>query len=262
MTESFVARSESCTDKGNVRQINEDACLDLPEKRLWAVADGMGGHDAGDIASRMIVDALRRLDNHAPPGECVDELEETLIAVNRSLQAKAQERDAPTVIGSTVVALLAFPRHCLLAWAGDSRVYRLRAGKLMQLTRDHSEVEDLITQGLLKREEAEEHAAANVITRAVGGTSDFYLDLDLHELAEGDRFLLCTDGLYKELSDAEIEQVLSQPADKDASRALVDAALAADGADNVTVIVVDFAAQPELRAVVPADDATPAAGPA
>ena len=130
MTETFHALSASRTDKGNVRQINEDSMLELPAKGLWVVADGMGGHAAGDVASKMIVDSLRRIDREDPsgrhPSAVLDELEDTLVAVNSRLHAKARESETPTVIGSTVVSLLSFPAHCLLVWAGDSRAYRLR----------------------------------------------------------------------------------------------------------------------------------------
>ena len=244
MTETFHALSASRTDKGNVRQINEDSMLELPAKGLWVVADGMGGHAAGDVASKMIVDSLRRIDREDPsgrhPSAVLDELEDTLVAVNSRLHAKARESETPTVIGSTVVSLLSFPAHCLLVWAGDSRAYRLRDGRFEQLTRDHSEVQDLVARGELRAEDAEEHAAANVITRAVGGTAELYVDVAVEELAHGDRYLLCSDGLYKELKETDMALHLGAGDVEAACDALVAGALARAGGDNVTVIVVEF----------------------
>lgn len=264
----FRARSASRTDKGNVRQINEDSCLDLPAKGLWVVADGMGGHAAGDIASRMIVDSLRSVDRHesagSRPSQALDELEDALLEVNRRLYAKAQEGDAPAVIGSTVISLLAFPAHCVLVWAGDSRAYRLRAGQFTQLTQDHSEVQDLITRGELRPEDAEAHESANVVTRAVGGTAELYVDVAMEELADGDRYLLCSDGLYKELSHPELAIHLATGDAGEACDALVSGALAKAGGDNVTVIVVDFhreGAPAEAPAVeIPTAEPAPVAG--
>ena len=245
MTGRFRAISASRSETGNVRKLNEDACLDLPEKGLWVVADGMGGHAAGDVASRMIVDSLRRIDRQASPGELIEEVEDTLLAVNGRLAAKAGESEEALVIGSTVALLLAFHAHCVLAWAGDSRVYRVRSGTFEQLTRDHSEVQDLITQGHLQPEQAEQHANANVITRAVGGTTDLYLDFDLRNLANGDRYLLCSDGLYKELSEGELATHLQTGDVAQACDALLTEALSREGIDNITVIVIEFSRDDE-----------------
>jgi serine/threonine protein phosphatase PrpC len=192
----------------------------------------------------MIVDSLRRTDREAAdgahPSAVLDDVEDILLAVNSRLYAKARESDPPTVIGSTVVALLGFPMHGILLWAGDSRAYRLRDGEFRQLTRDHSEVQDLVTRGELRPEEAETHASANVITRAVGGTSDLYVDVTVAALADGDRYLLCSDGLYKELDEATMAVRLGTGPVDEACDGLVAAALEKAGGDNVTVIVVEF----------------------
>ena len=136
--------------------------------------------------------------------------------------------------------MLAFGNHCLFAWAGDSRIYRLRDGTFEQVTRDHSEVEELIEQGLLKPEDAELHPSANIITRAVGGTNDLHVDLDLFELQSRDRYLVCSDGLYKELSDSEMRDRLANGNCKQVCDSLVSTALERKCADNVTVVVVEF----------------------
>lgn len=196
---SFKWLSASLTNVGNVRKINEDACLDLPSRGLWVVADGMGGHAAGDVASQMIVETLRQIPAVDKLSGFVDVVEDCLLDANRKLYEMSRSGAEQRVIGSTVAALLAFENHCLCAWAGDSRIYRLRDGIFEQVTRDHSEVEEMIEQGLITPEAAAVHPSANIITRAVGGTSDLHLDLELFELQSLDRFLVCSDGLYKEL---------------------------------------------------------------
>jgi protein phosphatase len=233
-------RSASRTDKGNVRKINEDSCVDLPSKRLWAVADGMGGHAGGDIASGMIAEALRSVPREDTPARFLDAVEDAVAAVNERLCDMSAEREPGAVIGSTLALLMAFPNHCVVAWMGDSRVYRLRGQEFAQMTRDHSEVEELVARGAITREQAKDHAASNVVTRAVGGARQLYLDLDLLELEPGDRFLICSDGLYKELADSELLQQLKHGDADTACRSLVDEALRHECRDNVTAVVVDF----------------------
>lgn len=134
----FSWRCASATSKGNVRSHNEDSILDLSSCGLWVVADGMGGHNAGDVASRMIVEALAGFERRASPSELLDDLEDRLTEVNQRLYNESLVSDAG-MSGSTIVALLAFERHCVSIWAGDSRVYRSRGGTIEQITRDHSE---------------------------------------------------------------------------------------------------------------------------
>ena len=204
----FQWSSAMQTDVGKVRKINEDAGAAFPEKGLWVVADGMGGHDAGDFASRSIVDSLALLDNPGSLSEFVDTVDDCLKEVNRRLIDEAASRGAGTTIGSTVVVLLAHQQHCACIWAGDSRIYRLRDGSLQAVSRDHSQVMELVEQGLLLMEDAESHPAANVVTRAVGAAEDLYFDVEVQELRDGDRYLLCSDGLTKEVSEAEIRQYM------------------------------------------------------
>jgi len=239
---AFRWQSRARTDVGCVRTVNEDACLDAPAVGLWAVADGMGGHHAGDVASRMIVDELHGVGWRPRLGEMADEVEQRLEGVNRRLiELASSDGGEERVIGSTVAVLLALRRHGMVMWAGDSRVYRLRGGVLQQLTRDHSEFEDLLDEGLVNPEEAETHPAGNVITRAVGGSDELVLDSVRIDIASGDRFLLCSDGLYKELDEAEIGERLQRGADcAEACEVLVETALERGSRDNVTVIVVQF----------------------
>lgn len=229
--------SAACSDTGRVRAINEDACLDEPQRGLWAVADGMGGHDVGDVASRLVIDACAQLADTMGIKQSIVEARATLQTANQQLREEASRRQVPR-IGTTVVMLLARDRFCGFLWAGDSRVYLLRQGELRQLTRDHSQVEELRQSGYLTQEEARHHPARNIITRAIGATDHLDLDEDTIEVADGDVFLLCSDGLSNELSDEEIARTLANVDCLHAPRELVDMALARGGRDNITAIVV------------------------
>ena len=231
-----------------VRQLNEDACLDRPEAGLWVVADGMGGHTAGDLASSMIVDALRDLQPTERLADYVDELESRLVGVNASLRAIAASQDTQT-IGSTVAALVVSGSLGLCAWAGDSRVYRCRAGAIEQLTQDHALVEELVERGVLSREQATGHPQGNLVTRAVGAAETLCLDLEIFELHDGDVFVLCSDGLDKEVTPEEIAEVVGRDNERSISDTLVDIALSRGCRDNITVIAVEVTAGE-------ADDAT------
>ncbi|MBT8131980.1 MAG: protein phosphatase 2C domain-containing protein [Gammaproteobacteria bacterium] len=232
--------SATTTHPGKVREINEDAALALPERGLWVVADGMGGHEAGDMASNMIVESLSGVKAHDNPADFLDEVEDRLLDVNLSLYETANNSVLMRTIGSTVVALLVMGRHTVIVWAGDSRAYRLRDGELQRLTVDHSQVEVMVQAGELRREDAESHPLSNVITRAVGGTDELYLDVDLRELIDGDRYLLCSDGLYKDLDEASLAAGLGRGSCAEACQALLDLALAGEASDNITAAVIDF----------------------
>ncbi len=222
---------------GMVRKLNEDACVELAGHRLWAVADGMGGHAAGEVASRMVVEALAKVPSPTSLGAFVGDVHRALQAVNLQLSEEAGRR-REQLIGSTVVALLAFEQYCVTLWAGDSRAYLLRDGTLSQITRDHSQVEDMIARGILTRRQAEGHPASNVITRAVGVMPDLVLDTEMVTVADGDVFLLCSDGLYNEVSAKEIAELLASGDCRMACELLVDRALRHGARDNVTAVVV------------------------
>jgi len=235
---AFSWRSAASTSKGNVRGHNEDAVLDRPDLGLWVVADGMGGHNAGDVASSMIVQSLSGFRKHATPSACLDEVEDRLREVNSALYRASIDNQAG-MSGSTIVALLALERHCLSIWAGDSRVYRCRDALLEQVTRDHSEAEELRDEGGATLPAIMQ---SNVITRAVGGSQELFVDIELRELRNQDRFLLCSDGLYRELSDADINRHLFGNDPEGACKALMKHALSGTCSDNVSAIVVQFAA--------------------
>lgn len=234
--------SASFTHVGNVRKVNEDSTLNEPQLGMWAVADGMGGHSAGDVASQMIVTALGLLKNQGKLSEWVGRIDEKLLDINRRLLGLAEKEGGRRVIGSTVVALAAVESgYAVCAWVGDSRLYRLRGGVLEQLSQDHSQVEEMIMRNELLRENAEKHPVANVITRAIGGDSQLFVDFEWIELQQGDRYLLCSDGLYKELTDEAIGELLAEKTSPQlTAHALVGHALSGACKDNVSVVVVDI----------------------
>jgi len=252
-------RSSTLSHVGNVRQLNEDSCLDRSSIGLWVVADGMGGHAAGDLASQMIVNALSCVPAPTSLSRFVEDVEASLISVNSKLLKLAREKNQTT--GSTVVAMLAHGRHCVLIWAGDSRAYRLRDGELAQMSTDHSQVELYIEQGLMTREEARGHPASNMVTRAVGASEEILLDMEVVELAPGDRYLLCSDGLDKHLSDIEIAGVLAAGDVDTAAAALIERTLERGANDNVTVSVIDILAEPLSESEDDPDETVPVRRP-
>ena len=223
---------------GMVRAINEDACLVLPELGLWVVADGMGGHEAGDIASRMIVEPLQPLPPPADWPNFLDSVREGLCEVNRRLREESAQRYHHRTIGSTVVVLIAYETQCACLWVGDSRIYRLREGQLQQLTRDHTWVEDMVLLGSMSREDAENHPNRHMLTRAIGTEGDAEPDVFTFSLREGDVYLVCSDGLTNHVDDTEIGRILNSGGPSDAAWKLVGAALVGGGSDNTTCIVV------------------------
>jgi protein phosphatase len=233
----FRWTSASRSHKGLVREINEDACLEQPERGLWAVADGMGGHALGEFASRLAIRSL--IDLPAPPSlaQYVADAHERLQGANRRLRAEAALHDVP-VIGTTIVALLAAGRHCACLWAGDSRIYLYRDGQLRLLTRDHSQVEAAKSWRHPDSDETLYRPAANLITRALGAADTLEIDSGTVEVIDGDVFLLCSDGLSNEVSERAIEGALLPGNCRQASQALLELALQRGGHDNITAVVV------------------------
>lgn len=230
-------KSASKSHVGMVRQVNEDACLDLPENRLWVVADGMGGHAAGDYVSSLIVDSLRSL----PVGRSLDEytaaLRTELTRVNAAVREETANRGV-TMMGSTVVVLAARGLRGVCLWAGDSRLYRLRDGELERISRDHSYVQDLQDSGLLSEADARVHPRANIVTRAIGVEAQLELSVVDLLIAPGDSYLLCSDGLNKTVEDHEIHEVLSHAEPGEIVRSLVHLGLNRGAPDNITTLVV------------------------
>jgi serine/threonine protein phosphatase PrpC len=226
------------THVGAVRKINEDSILDLGEIGLWVVADGVGGADAGDFASQLIVNSLSAVSGPVDGPSFRQDVLTVLEAVNRRLREEAAANGTDRIIASTVVSLLFFEGHYCCIWAGDSRIYRLRGDRFEQMTRDHSEVQSLVDSGLITAEEARQHPNANVITRAVGAEDSLSLDIVDGTIEPGDAFLLCSDGLTKVAEDWEIGAVLGSLPAKEAVRRLIHTALERGGPDNVSVVAV------------------------
>ena len=228
----------NCTDVGAVREINEDALIAKPDIGLWAVADGMGGHEVGDVASRMIVQALDQVHSAQRLSDFVDVVEQALIDVNRQIIDYSDMMFDSATMGSTLVALVIRGRVGACLWAGDSRLYRMRNQQLTQLTRDHSHVQELLECGAISEEEAVNHPQGNVITRAVGVEEDGLIDINVFNTQIGDTFLLCSDGLYNTVDDQQLMQLLSDSSAEQAAQDLVQASLAHGAPDNVSVIVI------------------------
>ncbi len=230
------------TTTGRQRSVNEDAFLSLDELGLWLVADGMGGHARGDVASRLVVEAFDGL----PPAQSLDDFADSVKArlalANQRVREEARQAGSDSVMGSTVVALLAHRREWICLWAGDSRAYLLRDGQLRRITRDHSVAEELVQIGALRPEEADIHPSANRITRAVGAQDQLLLDQCRSHLRDGDAFLLCSDGLNKEVGDDEVATILDDYDCDQASEELVELTMERGARDNVTVTVVRFEA--------------------
>jgi len=231
--------SAGATHPGVVRSMNQDAFLDRPDIGLWAVADGMGGHASGERASRLVVEELARLPAPELLGRSVRHAECLITEANRRLIDEADAR-GEEIIGTTVVVLLAMGAACALLWVGDSRMYRLRDDRLEQLTQDHTEVQQWVSEGKLSAEQAESHPYAGVLSRAVGAEDEINVDSVLETLLHGDRYLLCSDGLTKELTHERIQQLLGSGEPREVVQILVQNACAAGGRDNVTAVVVDF----------------------
>lgn len=234
----FVWHSAARSHIGTVRKVNEDSCLERPEIGLWVVADGMGGHHAGDLASQTVVASLRDLATPTSRETLLFDLQQNLLAVNEHLQRVAAGNPERGIIGTTVAILISYQHQAICVWVGDSRIYLCRGRQLRQLTRDHSQVEELVKLGLLDREEAESHPASNVITRAIGASDELKIDMVSGELHEQDIYLLCSDGLNKVVPEPEISEILQTQGCNEAVASLIDRALHYGARDNVTAVVV------------------------
>ena len=238
MSEFHNYRYTAQTHVGLKRKVNEDTILALPEQDIWMVADGMGGHQAGDFASRAIADAVAMIPVGLDPTARMHALRDAIQGAHQLIRTEAEERGAG-VIGATVVALMMANGHFVGLWAGDSRIYRLRDGQIEMLTTDHSSVAEYVLAGRMTWDEAEQHPQSNAITRAVGVGDVLELDKVRGEAHSGDRFLVCSDGLTKYATFAMLQDMLSTTPIETVVERLVQVALAGGGADNISAIVVD-----------------------
>lgn len=224
------------TDIGKVRRQNEDAAWFDEKQAVFAVADGMGGHLAGEVASGMAIDAIRHMAGHAQPG--VSALREAVLAANEAIFAHAKTHAECAGMGTTLSVMQRSGHYMYIAHVGDSRIYRFRGGELEQITQDHSLVEELVRAGLITREEARTHSRRNIITRALGTQGDNTPDLLAADMQKGDLWLLCTDGLCGMVSDEAIERTMQRGGSLEhMADSLLAQALEAGGRDNVTLIL-------------------------
>jgi serine/threonine protein phosphatase PrpC len=232
--------SAARTHVGTVRRRNEDAVLERADIGLWAVADGAGGHERGDYASSRIITALRHLDPALPGPSLVEEVKRSLTQVNREVRAKAATLGPNAMIGSTVAVLLIFDGQSCCLWAGDSRLYRMRAGQFCQLSRDQSHVQDLVDRGEILPDAAAGHPMANIVTNLIGAFDRLVLEERHDRLEPGDILLLCSDGLSSSLRDTEIARILTGSPLTAAADRLIQRALDQGARDNVSAVVVEY----------------------
>lgn len=224
------------TDIGKLRKQNEDAAWFDEARAVFAVADGMGGHLAGEVASRMAIEAVQQMarENERPG---IAALREAVACAHETILAHAQDHIECAGMGTTLSVLWLGENYAYIAHVGDSRIYRLREGSLTQITQDHSLVEELVRAGLITREQARTHPRRNIITRALGTHGENEPDLLVTDVQDGDVFLLCTDGLTGMVPDDEIERTLRDCGIEAAADRLLALALDAGGRDNVTLIL-------------------------
>ena len=251
----FGARSDS----GRVRENNEDFFRAAPELGLFVLSDGMGGMASGEVASRLAVDTVvehciagaedpelardgRHVPGASPPG---DRLASGIRLANAAVRREASKNQAQQRMGATIVAVQITEERLIVAHVGDSRAYRLRQGKIEQLTEDHSFVAEEVRRGRMTRHEAEQSKLQNVLLRALGPEPEVLVDVNEELVQEADAFLLCSDGLTKELSSAQICAVMDEAEDaEEAARQLVELANQAGGTDNITVVVIRMDPRP------------------
>lgn len=229
------------TDTGKVRARNEDAFLDQPQQGLWVVADGMGGHQAGDLASRLIVESLAELPAGLDFEDRLDALRDCLHRLNRhlSLGLTLTAETPDLLVGSTVVALLAEGSRVACVWAGDSRCYLLRGRQLFQLSRDHSLLQQLVEERGMSPADAARQPGAHALTRAIGADEELQLDILELESLPGDVFLLCSDGLYQDLDHDLLTAALLRPSPQLALQRLLELALLGPARDNLSGVVIN-----------------------
>ena len=234
---TLSVRYATRSDVGLIRQGNEDALYAGP--RLLAVADGMGGHAAGEVASSVVISTIATLDEDTPSRDLVDVLRAAVADANDQLRQMVSADSELEGMGTTLTAMLWSGRRLALAHVGDSRAYLLRDGTLRLLTKDHTLVQSLVDEGRLAAEDVSSHPQRSMLTRALDGRDGVEPDVSVREAQPGDRYLLCTDGLSGVVSEETMATTLREPDPQVAVDALVDLALRGGGPDNITCIVAD-----------------------
>lgn len=230
--------SAGSTHEGKVRERNEDAFLADPDRGIWAVADGMGGHEHGELASAEIVEALTNCDVDTGFEEACARFSNAIHAANASIHEAATGLGVQ--MGSTVVALLAKDNRFAIFWVGDSRAYLLRGGAMYQVSTDHTQVQEMVERGIITPEQAHSHPMSHALARAVGALAEVQVDAIQDEIVSGDIFLLCSDGLHGYVDESAISDALRNAPPDRVADILVEKALAVGAPDNVTVVSVKF----------------------
>lgn len=238
MMAELRAQSGASTHEGLVRDHNEDSWFAAEDKGLWAVADGMGGHERGEWASAVVVGELSRLPLAGDFAAGCAEIADALHRANATIYAEGRARGSQ--MGTTAVVLFVRERRFAVLWVGDSRAYLLRGGQMVQLSRDHTQVQEMVDRGLLTDAEAEGHPMGHVLARAVGVMEQIEVDVVQDEVDPSDTFLLCSDGLSGPVDDETIARLLSGASPESLVHELINEALDQGGPDNVTTVVVRF----------------------
>lgn len=238
----MIFKSAARTDRGKVREKNEDAFINYPERKLWVVADGMGGHENGELASRMVVEALSDLILEADFEKRLNQVTQCLRKVNKQLTQEQTiiKGQAPAVMGSTVVVLLIEDYRMACVWAGDSRCYLFRKGHIYQVTKDHALWQELMDKEQLTQQEAQKQKGCYALTRAIGAAEELNLEIVEMEVEKGDRFLLCSDGLYQHISYEQLYKAMTKGSPSLAIEQLFADILMTEAKDNITSIVVSL----------------------
>lgn len=230
-------RSAALSHCGRRHDENQDSCLDRPDLGLWAVADGMGGHADGHVASRTLCHALGQIRNHGSLVDLEQAVQGAIAGANTALRTRAAATSPAAVIGTTAAVLMIHSGYALCAWCGDSRIHLARDREVFLLTRDHTVVQELLDRGEIDHQAARVHRSAHVVARAVGVTQVAEVDRLAIEVRPGDRFLLCTDGISRHVSVEELAGLVSDDPEA-AVRGAVDLAQARGAVDDVTAVAV------------------------
>lgn len=240
----MIWNSSEYSHPGHRRKVNEDAVYSDARSRVWCVADGMGGHQNGRLASQWLIEAIASTPVYPSLEASVNEMQKRIFALNQTLYEKGGAlitgaNNKRQTIGCTFVILISDGVHNTCLWAGDSRLYLLRNDNLYQITDDHSVVNDLVARGIISAAESHNHPQSHVVTRALGASETLSLEKKVFTAQEGDRYLLCSDGLYNELEPSDISAALAINESSQSCRELVDKVLATEATDNLTACVIN-----------------------
>ncbi len=236
----MLVKSAARTDCGKVREKNEDAFINYPDRKIWVVADGMGGHEHGELASRMVVEAVADIQLSDNFNDRIKQITTALRQVNKAFtqDKTVVQGQPPTVMGSTVIVLLIDNHRMACIWAGDSRCYLFRKNNIYQVTKDHALWQELVDEQAFSEKEAQQQKGSFALTRAIGANEELHLEIVEMEIISGDKFLLCSDGVYQYIRYDQLYQVMTKPSPQLAVEQLFQDVLATEAKDNLTAIVV------------------------